>query len=160
MLTPILLLALLLALTYALLLWRTRRRTQKRWIILDGSNVMHWQNGTPDLAPLKQVISTLTAQGFTPGVVFDANAGYLLRGKYAHDHALGKMLGLPSDRILVVPKGTQADRYILMSARDLNARIVTNDRYRDWAETFPEVATKGHLIQGGYRNGTLWLDPL
>lgn len=39
----------------------------------------------------------------------------------------------------------------------MGARIVTNDRYRDWAEAHPEIATPGHLIRGGWREGKLWL---
>lgn len=61
-------------------------------------------------------------------------------------------------QIVVVPKGTQADSHILTAARGLGARIVTNDRFRDWADMFPEVHDKGHLIRGGYRDGVLWLD--
>jgi hypothetical protein len=46
----------------------------------------------------------------------------------------------------------------LTVARDFNAPIVTNDRYRDWADDYPEIAEPGRLIRGGYRNGTLWLE--
>jgi hypothetical protein len=35
---------------------------------------------------------------------------------------------------------------------------VTNDRFRDWAEDFPDVAATAALIRGGYREGRLWLD--
>jgi hypothetical protein len=90
--------------------------------------------------------------------MFDANAGYKLAGQYLHDGALGRQLGLPKDRVMVVPRGTPADPMILTAARDLNARIVTNDRYRDWIETYPEINNPGHLIRGGFRNGQLWLD--
>jgi hypothetical protein len=60
--------------------------------------------------------------------------------------------------VMVVAKGVQADGFILQSARDLQARIVSNDRFRDWQDTFPEVASAGYLVQGGYREGRLWLD--
>ena len=133
-------------------------KAQPNWILVDGSNVMHWKDGTPQLGTLREVIAHLTQKGFTPGVVFDANAGYKVAGRYTHDRAMGQLLGLPQDRVFVAPKGTQADPLLLTTARDLQARIVTNDRYRDWAETHPEVADKGHLIRGGYRDGTLWLD--
>jgi hypothetical protein len=58
----------------------------------------------------------------------------------------------------VVNKGNPADPTILAAARDLKARIVSNDRYRDWTESHPEVAKPGHVIRGGYRDGNLWLD--
>lgn len=132
--------------------------SKARWIMVDGSNVMHWKDGTPQIATLREVLDRLAALGFTPGVVFDANAGHKLVGRYLHDHALGQLLGLPEERVLVADKGTPADPLLLASARDAAAMIVTNDRYRDWAETHPEVATPGHLIRGGYRDGQLWLD--
>ncbi|MEO8242174.1 MAG: hypothetical protein ABI832_07655 [bacterium] len=128
------------------------------WILIDGSNVMHWKDGTPQLATLREVVDHLKAEGFTIGVVLDANAGYKINGRYQHDLAFGRLLNLPESQVMVVAKGTPADPALLASARDLGARIVTNDRFRDWAEKHPEVAKPGHLIRGGYRKGQLWLD--
>lgn len=128
------------------------------WILIDGSNVMHWKDNTPQIDTLREVIAHLDALRRAPAVIFDANAGYLLAGRYQDDHVMARALGLPEDRVLVVPKGTIADSYLLTVARDYNAPIVTNDRYRDWAGDYPEVAEPGRLIRGGYRNGALWLD--
>lgn len=136
---------------------KPERRAQNS-VVIDGSNVMHWKDGTPDIETVLQVVRHLKERGFSPGVVFDANAGYLIAGRYQHDGALSKRLGLPIDRVMVVNKGTSADSVILAAARDLGARIVTNDRYRDWADAHPEVRDPGHLIKGGYRDGVLWLD--
>lgn len=127
-------------------------------LVIDGSNVMHWRDNVADIAVVREVVVTLTSRGYAPGVAFDANAGYLISGRYMNERDLGAILGLPVSRILVVGKGTPADPVILSAARDLSARIVTNDRYRDWAAAHPEVATPGHLIRGGYRDGALWLD--
>lgn len=142
------------------LLARSWRREPRRGdhVVIDGSNVLHWQDGTPGIAPLQEVIRQLELRGLIPGVVFDANAGYLLAGRYQHDHALGKQLGLPPDRILMADKGVPADPLILQAARDMKARVVTNDRFRDWADEFPEVRVPRFLISGGYRRGELWLD--
>lgn len=138
--------------------YRSRARRAPNMIVIDGSNAMHWKDGTPLLATLREVVHRLSALGYTPGIIFDANAGYILTGRYQHNRAMGKLLGLPRDRVIVVPKGTPADPTILAAARFLDARILTNDRYRDWADQYPELRNPGHLIQGGYRNGTLWLD--
>lgn len=127
------------------------------WVVVDGSNVLHWKNNEPRIETLREVVDYLTEQGFTPGVMFDANAGYLVSGKYKHDRSFATWLGLPEDRIMVVPTGTPADPAILTAARDLGARVVTNDRFRDWAEPYPEVRSPGFLIPGGYRKGKLWL---
>ncbi|EEW26149.1 NYN domain-containing protein [Rhodobacter ferrooxidans] len=129
-----------------------------KWIVIDGSNVMHWKDEVPQIGTVQEVVKHLTGLGYAPGVVFDANAGYKITGSYQHDGALGRLLGLPEERVMVVAKGTPADPTILAAARDLGARVVSNDRYRDWAETYPEVLTPGHVLRGGYRDGKLWLD--
>jgi hypothetical protein len=126
-----------------------------RPIIVDGSNVLYWRDNTPQVDTLRDALATLRAEGFDPGVVFDANAGYLLTGRYLHHDALGRMFALSEENVMVVPKGAPADPLILAAARDLGAPILTNDRYRDWADTHPEVRTPGHLIRGGYRDGRL-----
>lgn len=127
-------------------------------VVVDGSNVMHWGGGEPSLAPVRAVVASMKAGGFRPCVIFDANAGYRLEGRYRGDRALAGMLGLPERRVMVVPKGTPADPYILQAARNLGARVVSNDRYRDWAADYPEVQAGDLLVRGGYRDGELWLD--
>ncbi len=138
--------------------WRARKPRRKR-VIVDGSNVLHWKDGTPQIETLCEVLARLKADRLDPIVMFDANAGYLIAGRYQHDHAMACKLGLPTKSVLVVSKGSVADETILAAARDLKARVVSNDRYRDWADRHPEVLTPGHLIRGGYRDGALWLDP-
>ncbi len=128
-------------------------------ILVDGSNVMHWKNETPQIATVQAVVQALKARGFAPGVMFDANVGYKIGDSYKCDWELARLLDLPSDHVFVVPGGTPADPYLLNAARELNARIVTRDRFRDWVEAHPEVAEPGFLIRGGYRDsGELWLD--
>ena len=137
---------------------RRAREAAQKWVILDCSNVMHWKDGTPRIETVREVVSHLSSHGFNSGVVFDANAGYLTSGSYLHDSGFGKALGLPEERVMVVPKGAPADPTILAAARDLDAQIVTNDRFRDWADDFPEVNDPELLIRGGFRSGRLWLD--
>lgn len=134
------------------------RPKPQHWVVIDGSNVMHWKDGTARIETLRDVVAHVAALGFSPSVVFDANVGHVLTGKYQHDHAMGQHIGMTEDRVMVVQKGTPADPVILAAARDLRARIITNDRYKDWADLHPEVHVAGHLIKGGYRDGTLWLD--
>lgn len=94
----------------------TGRTTPSRSVVLDGSNVMHWREGKPRIETLRQVIDHLSAQGFLPGVVFDANAGYKLSARYLDDRQLARLLSLPADRVLVVAKGQPADLVILQAA--------------------------------------------
>lgn len=157
-------LAAVLAFVYLLLrlLFPARRRkaaqTAEIWILVDGSNVMHWADNTAKLAPVKRVVDHLKALGFVPGIVFDANAGWKLEGRYLHDGDFAQRLKVEKRQVMVVPKGTQADPFLLETAQEFGARIVTNDRFRDWAEAHPEVKEPGFLIRGGYRHdGAFWL---
>lgn len=149
-----------------LVLWARRPRVavvttrDEAWVLIDGSNVMHWQDGVVALTPLTEVIGRLKELGYVPGVVFDANAGWKLAGRYLHDSDLARLLGLEPRQVLVVPKGTQADSYLLETAREFGVRIVTNDRYRDWAVAHPEVLEPGFLVRGGMRDGRAWLKGL
>jgi len=110
------------------------------------------------LDPVVQAVRQLEARGLKVGVIFDANAGYKTHDRYQDDAAMARRLGLPEERVLVVPKGTVADRFILQAARRLGAKVISNDRYRDWLAEFPEAANPGFLIRGGVRQGVLWLD--
>jgi hypothetical protein len=148
-----------LALVLAFLIWRRRGpRKPTHPVILDGSNVMYWRDNTPQVATVQDVLRKVTELGYQPGIMFDASAGYGLAGRYLDDRDFAQLFRLPENRVIVVHKGTVADEVILQAARDLDARIVTNDRYRDWQDRFPEIATPGHLVRGGYRRGRLWLD--
>ncbi|MDZ4088688.1 MAG: hypothetical protein U1E69_18000 [Tabrizicola sp.] len=126
-------------------------------VLIDGSNVMHWLDNTPQLAPLLQVVHDLSRRGLKPGIVFDANVGYKLMGKFMGEGDLSRLLSLPRDQILVVPKGQRADPFLLETARDLKARIVTNDRFRDWVDRYPDVARSEMLVTGEMRDGRVSL---
>ena len=134
------------------------RQRAKRWVIVDGSNVMYWRDNTPRLETVREVVSHLRDLRFDVSVVFDANAGYLISDRYLDDRAFARRLNLPARQVLVVHKGTPADPLILEAARKVGARIVTNDRYRDWVEDHPELRNPGQLIHGRYRGDVLSLD--
>lgn len=129
-----------------------------RFILIDGSNVMHWRDNTPNLEPVRAVVASLQAQGYTPGVVFDANAGYKLEGRFRNHYKLAKRLGLPHEQVMVVPKGEPADPLILRAARDYGGRVVSQDKFRDWESAFPELRRPDFRVNGGYMGDRLWLD--
>lgn len=128
-------------------------------VVIDGSNVMHWGGGTPRIETVQSVVRLAEGRGFQAGVIFDANVGYKIGTRYLDDADLAVRLGLPAEQVLVVPKGTPADDYILQSARRLGARVISADRFRDWADRYPEVASDGFVIRGGLQEGEVWLDP-
>ena len=127
-------------------------------VVVDGSNVLHWQDNTPSLDTLTRVLALLQARGLVPFVVFDANAGYKLGGGYRHDRSMARLIGLPERQVVVVPKGTPADAHILAAARSMGVRILSNDRFRDWQADYPEVAEPGHVIRGSLQDGQPRLD--
>ena len=135
---------------------RTRKRVLE--VLVDGSNVMHWQDNEPSLESLQRVVNDLTSKGYRPGVIFDATVGHRLFGRYRDDYYMSLCLGLPTEQVFVVPKGQSADRFLLEASRKRSAPIVTCDRYREWAQDFPEVDEPGRLIKGGFREGRLWVD--
>ncbi|PVH30643.1 NYN domain-containing protein [Pararhodobacter oceanensis] len=119
-------------------------------VVIDGSNVMHWRDNKPDLDSVKQVVGALQREGLTPVVWFDANAGYLTKGQYLGPKPLARHIGVPERAIFVAPKGTPADPLILNSAKTLRARVVTNDKFRDWSGEFPFLSDSGFLIPGRF----------
>lgn len=139
---------------------RDRRKglSKRHHAVIDGSNVMYWNGDTPRLSTLRDVVRMAEAQGYQPGVIFDANAGYKLCDRYLNDKDFAKLLSLRRDRVMVVNKGEPADPTILAAARDTGATVISNDRFRDWAERFPEVEDPGHVVSGGYVDGAVYLD--
>ncbi|WP_112311892.1 NYN domain-containing protein [Pseudogemmobacter bohemicus] len=137
---------------------RRLRQRQRPLAVLDGSNVMHWKDGKPQIDTVIGVLRLLDRLGYESGVVFDANAGYLLADRYMNADEFRKQLGLTGSRVLVVPKGEQADPFLLRFASKSNAVIVSNDRFRDRIADFPLMAGPGRLVRGGCRQDGLWLD--
>ncbi|MDQ2067421.1 hypothetical protein Q9295_13665 [Xinfangfangia sp. CPCC 101601] len=135
-----------------------RKRDTRPIAVVDGSNVMHWDSSTPQLKPVVAVLQHLEARGYQAGVIFDANAGYKLAERHMNDVHLARALGIDVERVLVVPKGQQADPFLLTYASDSDAIVISNDRFRDRIADYPKIAAPGRLIRGGVREGKLWLD--
>lgn len=153
-LTPLLVAAVFGCACAVFLLVRAARKKQPRWAVVDGSNVLYWRRDEPDLHSVRLVIEKLVAAGLDPVIWFDANVGYLVSGRYMNPYRLSQALRYPESRIYVAPKGTPADPLLIQAATDLNAHIVSNDRFRDWKEQFPQVDQaelflRGEIVKGG-----------
>ena len=67
--------------------------------------------------------------------------------------------GLPLEGLVVVDMSQfLSGPYCSLRLSDLGARVISNDRYRDWLGDFPELAAPGQILRGGYRKGALWLE--
>jgi hypothetical protein len=78
-----------------LLILRKLLAPRRNWVIVDGSNVLYWEGDNPKLSSVEAVLADLKARRFDPIVWFDANAGYLVKGRYMGPRAFGRALGLP-----------------------------------------------------------------
>jgi hypothetical protein len=144
---------------------RRRRRAgqgyppdERRWVVIDGSNVMFWQDETPSLSTVSAVVGEVKKAGLTPLVWFDANAGYKVGDRYMNPRDLSRAIGVSRKQVRVAPKGSPADPLLLGDAARLGTGVVSNDRYRDWAEAFPSVTQPGVLVRGRITDGAAQLD--
>ena len=105
-------------------------------VLVDGSNVAHSSEGEhPELANIVAVCDKLREEGYEPVVVVDAALRHQIDDRVGYERLVD------DGTIRQAPAGTDADYFILSFARELDASIVSNDRFRDRQKVFPE-ATK------------------
>jgi hypothetical protein len=102
-------------------------------VLVDASNVAHsTEGGVARLTNIRLVQDKLREEGFEPLVVADAALRHQIDDKQAYEQMIENGL------VHQAPAGTDADYFILSFAREMDARILTNDRFRDRAEQFPK----------------------
>jgi hypothetical protein len=103
----------------------------KKTVLIDASNVAHaTEGGVARLENIHLVMDKLREEGFEPLIVADAALRHRIDDKAAYEK-------LVDDGIVhQAPSGTDADYFILSFAREMDARVLTNDRFRDHAEEF------------------------
>jgi hypothetical protein len=117
-----------------------------RKVLVDASNVAHaTEGGEARLANIQLVVDKLRADGFEPLVLADAALRHQIDDKATYERLIDD--GLVSQ----APAGTDADFFILSFAREMNARILTNDRFRDRAAEFADERDRiiRYMIVGG-----------
>jgi hypothetical protein len=102
--------------------------------IVDGSNVAHSsEGGAVRLENIRLVCGKLEEQGYKPVIVVDAALRHQIDDRQAYEQMVDDGL------IRQAPAGTDADYFILSFARELDASVVSNDRFKDRLEAFPEA---------------------
>lgn len=102
--------------------------------IVDGSNVAHSTEGeSARLENITLVCDRLREDGFEPVVVADAALRHQIDQPRDYEELV------ENGTIKQAPAGTDADYFILSFARELDAAVVSNDRYRDRMDAFPEA---------------------
>lgn len=101
-------------------------------VLVDASNVAHaTEGGEARLRNITLVQEKLREAGLEPIVVADAALRHQIDDKAAYEKLVDEGL------VHQAPAGTDADYFILSFAREMDARILTNDRFRDRAKDFP-----------------------
>lgn len=139
-----------------LIVWKryqTLQRSRRDWIVVDGSNVLYWDNQVPSLKTVQIVLNRLKSAGFYPKVFFDANVGYVVGTRYFSERDLARHLPISKTDIVVSDSGTPADPLVISEAKRLHARVVTNDRFNDWSDAHPEVKKQTFFVRGQVNNG-------
>lgn len=119
--------------------------------LIDGSNVAHSSEG--DRARLENIHiirAKMLEEGYEPIVVADA----ALRHQIDDRRAFEEMV--ESGAIRQAPAGTDADYFILAFARELDAAVVSNDRFKDREKAFPEA--RDRIIRYMILNGEVVLE--
>ena len=106
-------------------------------VLVDGSNVAHSTEGEKaQLANIVAMREKMQEEGFDPVVVVDAALRHQI------DDTAGYERLVESGVVRQAPAGTDADYFLLSFARELDARIVSNDRFRDRLDAFPDAADR------------------
>ena len=106
-------------------------------VLVDGSNVAHSSEGDqPELSNIVAVCDKLREEGYEPVVVVDAALRHQIDDRGGYERMVD------DGSIKQAPAGTDADYFILSFARELDASIVSNDRFRDRQKVFPEAAKR------------------
>jgi len=108
----------------------------KNVVVIDGANVAYEERsagGKPKLSNLLRVRGELEERGFEAIILVDASLKYDIDDQ----EQLEKLI--QSQQVRQVPAGTDADYFIIQFADQLDALIVTNDRYKDYAGQYPWI---------------------
>ena len=110
---------------------------ESKLVLVDGSNVAHSSEGEKArLANLLLVRDKLADEGLEPVIVADAALRHQIDDEAGYERLV------EDGSVKQAPAGTDADYFILSFARELDAAVLSNDRFRDRIKHFPEVARR------------------
>lgn len=113
---------------------RASREETSNVALVDGSNVAHATEGEQaQVANLLAIRDKLLEEGLEPIIVADAALRHQIDDPERYEELV------EAGQVRQAPAGTDADYFILSFARELNASIVSNDRFRDRIKEFPEA---------------------
>ncbi|MGZ7047240.1 MAG: NYN domain-containing protein [Methanobacterium sp.] len=108
-------------------------------VIIDAANVAHFKKGKdikPSLDSVLKAIEALKSLGYQPYAIADAS----LRHEIDQKEEFNKLI---EDGIIhQVPSGTTADHFILKIAYEEEAKILSNDIFREYNDEFKDIGSK------------------
>ena len=107
--------------------------------MVDASNVAHFgraKDGKPRLDYIIKSAKALKELGYDPVLIADAS----LRHEIDFKEDFNKLLD--TDEIKQVPSGTTADHFILKIAEDEDAKILSNDVFREYNDEFQDISSR------------------
>lgn len=114
------------------------RSSPRKLLVVDGNNVAHFlsPDGKPRVSNLVLAHQSLSSAGYQLVFVFSS----------ALPHRIDKPAALSSFmdqvRTIIAPRGTDDDRRIILLAQEMNADIVSNDRFLNWIDRFPWLESR------------------
>lgn len=108
-------------------------------VIVDASNVAHYGRGKDDKPRLDYIIlaaEALKGLGYEPVLIADASLRHEIDLKEEFNQLLDKNF------IKQVPSGTTADHYILKMAEEEDAKILSNDIFREYNDEFLDISSR------------------
>ena len=105
-------------------------------VIVDASNVAHFkknENSEPMLTNIIVAVETLEARDYEYEIIADASLAHDIDNKDDYN------LLLEEKSIEEVPIGNNADHFILNLAEEEHAKILSNDKFRDFKDEFLNI---------------------
>ena len=109
---------------------------QSKRAIVDASNVAHAGEKGARLATLLAVRDELKEEGFEPILIADAALRHQIDDRDGYERLV------ESGELQQAPAGTDADYFVLKLAKDLDALVVSNDRFRDGGKLAEEAKSR------------------
>lgn len=108
-------------------------------VIIDAANVAHFKKGReskPRLIHVLKAIESLKNLGYKPYTIADASLRHEIDKKKEFNTLLEE------GKIHQVPAGTAADHFILKIAYEEDAKILSNDLFREYNDEFNDITSK------------------
>ena len=119
-------------------------------VIIDASNVAHSRKNDEDRPCIDNILAAveeLEKLGYEPVIIADAS----LRHEIDDKERFKKLLD--EGRFQQVPSGTNADHFILKMAEEEDAKILSNDIFREYTDEFQDINSR--RIPYSFRDGKI-----